>query len=170
MENLQYPIGKFEAKPAYSSDEINAFLNTLREFPAVLANEIKDINASQLATPYRPGGWTALQVIHHLSDSHSQMLTRLKWTLTEDTPQIKAYHEDRWALLADYSLPFEISVKQIDVIHQKIVAIFESLSAEDLEKQYYHPDAKAHYSLKKVMALYAWHCNHHLAHLKICKA
>jgi hypothetical protein len=169
MENLQYPIGKFKVKKDYSAEEVAENLETLKNFPKELEKVITGITDKQLATHYRPDGWTAQQVIHHISDSHMNMLTRLKWTLTEDSPKIKAYYEDRWATLADYALPIEVSINMLSSIHAKVVAILEVLSDEELSRTYLHPETNYSFSLKSVMALYAWHGAHHIAHIKICK-
>ncbi|WP_341225002.1 YfiT family bacillithiol transferase [uncultured Arcticibacterium sp.] len=169
MENLQYPIGKFKVKKDYTKEEAAAFLKTLKEFPSELQKVVDGITDEQLATPYRPDGWTALQVIHHIADSHMNMLTRLKWTLTEDSPRIKAYYEDRWAILNDYSLPFQLSIDMLKVIHAKVVALLENLDEETLNRSYVHPETEYSFTLESVMALYAWHGAHHIAHIKICK-
>jgi hypothetical protein len=108
MEELKYPIGRFVAKENYTIEEIESYKNSLRNFPSDFKNACEGLSLKELETPYRPDGWTAHQVVHHVSDSHGNMLIRLKWTLTEDAPTIKAYYEDRWAQLADYSLPIEV--------------------------------------------------------------
>ncbi|UBM59404.1 putative metal-dependent hydrolase [Marinilongibacter aquaticus] len=165
----QYPIGDFSRAESYSKEELDAFLNALKTFPDDLDLVLWDISDEQLNTAYREGGWTARQVVHHLADSHMNMLVRLKWTLTEDTPKIKAYYEDRWANLPDYSLPISVSVSMLKGIHVKIVQILENLSDEELNRKYFHPESQKYWDLKTVMALYAWHGKHHLAHIKICK-
>ncbi|MGR3809477.1 YfiT family bacillithiol transferase [Jiulongibacter sp. NS-SX5] len=169
MTDLRYPIGDFVHQENYSSQEIAGFLEELKSFPLKLRAVTKDISEQQLETPYREGGWTARQVIHHLADSHMNMLVRLKWTQTEETPDIKAYHEDRWAEEADYKLPIEVSIEMLKSIHARALALLESYSEEELAKKYYHPQSKMYWNIKMVMANYAWHGNHHIAHLKICK-
>lgn len=169
MEKLQYPVGNFKGKDSYSPAELDGFLKKLKAFPDELEKVVANISEGQLETEYRPGGWTARQVIHHLADSHMNMLVRLKWTQTEDTPHIKAYYEDRWAKEADYKLPIDVSVNMLKSIHAKIVALLASFSDEELGKQYFHPESQKLWNIKTVMALYAWHGEHHLAHIKICK-
>jgi hypothetical protein len=169
LKELKYPIGEFSAQESYSRSDLNAFLQKLKDFPDELSKVVSNITDEQLSRPYRPGGWTACQVVHHVADSHMNMLTRLKWTQTEETPEIKAYFEDRWANEADYSLPVEISVNMIRSIHAKVIALLSSYSENELSKQYFHPESKKLWSIKTVMALYAWHGQHHLAHIKICK-
>ena len=169
MEELKYPLGKADLKEKYSAEDINYYIETLEALPYELEKLIEGITEDQLNTPYRDGGWTARQVIHHMSDSHLNMLIRLKWTLTEDTPTIKAYDENLWAQLPDYQLPIEVSVNLLKSIHTKIVALAKSFSEEDLKKSYYHPESKSEVNLGSVLALYTWHSKHHLAHIKICK-
>jgi hypothetical protein len=169
MEHLKYPVGKFQPKNEYTFEETKKHIEVLRAFPDLLKNTLSDITGDQLETCYRPGGWTAREVIHHISDSHSQMFFRLKWILTEDTPTIKPYFEERWAKLVDYQLAVGISVNMIDAIHIKITRLAESLTTEDFKKSYLHPEDGKHYSIERILALYAWHSNHHLAHIKICK-
>ncbi len=169
MENLKYPIGRLQLKDVYTPEETNEHIDYLSKFPVILKDLAFTLTEEHLATPYRPEGWTARQVIHHISDSHSQMLTRLKWILTEETPTIKAYHEDLWAKLPDYELPVSVSVSMIDLVHQKVVALVKGIKEEDFKKSYLHPENGKHFSIEKVLALYTWHCKHHLGHLKICK-
>lgn len=169
MKELQYPIGNFKAQDSYTRAELDEFLQNLGDFPEELVTVTSDISEEQLSTAYRPGGWTARQVIHHVADSHMNMLVRLKWTQTEETPHIKAYFEDRWAKEADYQLPIDVSVNMIKSIHAKVVALLSSYTDDELNKQYFHPESKKLWNIKTVMALYAWHGQHHLAHIKICK-
>lgn len=169
MEELKYPIGRFSMKSDYSQEEIEGFKEKLRTFPKRFREACEGISAAELKTAYRPDGWTAQQVIHHVSDSHGNMLVRLKWSLTEERPKIKGYYEDRWATLADYNLSHEISLDQLNVIHAKVMAIVDSLSFEDLEKGYLHPEDGNFYAIKGVLALYAWHGDHHIAHIDICR-
>lgn len=169
MEALKYPVGKFKVQETYSNEEIENFKANLKLFPKVLRETTSGISDAELATPYREEGWTARQVVHHLADSHMNMMIRLKWTFTEDQPAIKAYHEDLWAELPDYSLPIEISLAMIDGIHARISALVENIGEEELEKTYFHPESKRYWKVKEVLALYSWHCEHHLAHINICR-
>jgi hypothetical protein len=169
MEELKYPIGRFSMKSDYTQEEIEGFKDKLATFPKRFKEACDGLSTSELQKTYRTGGWTAQQVIHHVSDSHGNMLIRLKWSLTEESPKIKAYFEDKWASLADYSLSHEISLNQIEIIHAKVMAIINGFSEEDLEKGYIHPQDGNFYPLKGVLALYAWHGEHHLAHIEICR-
>lgn len=169
MEELKYPLGKAELKESYSEEDISYYIKTLDALPIELEHLIDGITEAQLDTPYRDGGWTARQVIHHMADSHLNMLIRLKWTLTEDTPTIKAYDENLWAKLPDYQLPIQVSVDLLKSIHIKIVALAKTFTESDLNKCYIHPETNSAVSLGSVLALYTWHSKHHLAHIKICK-
>ena len=165
MEELKYPIGRFSAPSEFSEEIWQSNLEALRVFPESLKAILPKIDLNKA---YREGGWTAKQVIHHLADSHMNMLVRVKWTLTENTPTIKAYHENLWAELPDYSLPVEIAVKQLEVIHERVVHLLNSVSHAERKKSYLHPENGKHFSLETLSSLYTWHGKHHLAHLALC--
>jgi hypothetical protein len=164
-EQMRYPIGKFEAPLSYTSNDILKWTETIRTLPGKLRNAVMGLTEAQLDTPYRTGGWTIRQVVHHLPDSHMNSLLRFKWALTEHNPAIKPYDEAGFALLADYKLPVEPSLKMLEAIHIRMVALFESFSEDDLDKTFHNPESKTTFTLKKAMALYAWHSEHHLAHI-----
>jgi uncharacterized damage-inducible protein DinB len=130
---------------------------------------VDKLTNAELETPYRPGGWTIRQVVHHVADSHMNSIVRFKLALTEDNPTVKPYEEDRWALLQDYKLPIEPSLQILDGVHQRLTALFESFTDQQLERTFYHPASQDTATLKKVMALYAWHSQHHLAHIELAK-
>jgi hypothetical protein len=116
-------------------------------------------------TAYRPGGWTLKQVVHYLADSHMNALIRIKWAITEENPIIKAYNEADWALQADYKLPIEASLKTIEGLHLHLVAVMESFTENEWDRTFVHPEKQITYTVKKTAAIYAWHSNHHLAHI-----
>jgi len=128
---------------------------------------VRTFSERQLDTTYRDGGWTARQVIHHVSDSHMNAYIRFKWTLTEQTPLIKAYNEKLWAETPEVKSNPELSLHLLKALHAKWVVLLKSLSPDDLQREYIHPETKRNFRLASVLALYAWHCDHHLAHLKI---
>lgn len=165
---MQYPIGKFKAQASYTFQEARQNLEIIRAFPSKVRAIEPKLSKEVLETKYRDGGWTAQQVVHHIADSHGNMLIRLKWTLTEESPKIKAYEEAEWAKLPDYNLPIALSINMIAIIHTKACAIFDALDNDNLEQYYLHPEDGKAYQLKKVLALYAWHGAHHIEHLKIC--
>jgi hypothetical protein len=162
---LQYPVGKFVPPVSYTDEEIRGWINVIKELPAKVRAAVAGLTNEQLDTPYRRGGWTLRQVVHHLADSHMNSLIRFKWALTEDGPTIKAYHEDRWARLADYKLPIEPSLQMLDGIHIRLVTLFESFTNEQWDRYFVHPETGKEVPLKRNLALYAWHSNHHLGHL-----
>ena len=123
------------------------------------------LNEKQLDTPYRTGGWTLRQVVHHVADSHMNSVLRFKWALTEDNPTIKPYEEADWALLPDYRMPVESSLKITEGVHLHWVALLDSFTEEQWNRSFVHPATGQSMQLKKALALYAWHCNHHLAHI-----
>jgi len=163
-EDLRYPIGEFDRNFDVSPEASRQRIQVLRELPAKLAAAVADLNDEQLDTEYRPGGWTVRQTAHHVPDSHSNALIRFKWALTEDTPAIKAYYEDRWATLGDSKLPVDVSLRLVQAIHERWVALLESMSEEDFQRKFIHPET-GEWTLDGVLALYAWHSRHHTAHI-----
>lgn len=166
-EQLRYPRGKFQPKESYTSEEIAQNIERIGSLPAKVEQLVSGFSAKQFETPYREGGWTGRQVVHHLADSHMNAYVRFKWTLTEATPVIKAYDEKLWAQTPEVSLDPAISINLLTVLHQKWVAMLRLLKAEDLKKEFIHPETKKHMSLERMTSLYAWHGEHHLAHLQI---
>jgi hypothetical protein len=164
-EQLKYPIGKFIVPVTYTNEDIRGWINDIKELPGKLRQTIITLNETQLDTPYRPGGWTLRQVVHHIADSHLNAMIRFKWALTEDQPTIKAYKQSDWALLPDYRLPVEPSLKLLEGLHQRLVALFESFTEDDWDRSFIHPETGATITLKRNLALYAWHSKHHLAHI-----
>jgi len=160
--DLRFPIGKFDPA-AYASREEN--INTLAELPARLRAAVEALTDEQLDTPYRPEGWTLRQTVHHIADSHINTVIRFKLALTEDEPPtIKPYMEDRWAELADSKLPVDVSFAIIDGVHTRLVAMLRSLSEEEFQKEFIHPETGP-WTIEKATALYAWHSKHHTAHI-----
>ncbi len=162
---LQYPIGKFTPPDTYTDEAMRGWINDIRELPGKVRAAVTGLTDHQLDAPYRPGGWTIRQVVHHLADSHMNSIIRFKWALTEDSPTIKAYHEDRWATLPDYKLPVEPSLKMLEGIHIRLVTLFESFTDEQWNRHFVHPETGKDVPLKRNLALYAWHSKHHLGHI-----
>jgi DinB superfamily len=165
VEDFQYPIGKFLAKESYSSSEIENCIERIAALPDRLQKAINTFTDIQFDTPYRDGGWTVRQLIHHISDSHLNAYIRFKWTLTEDSPVIKAYNEKLWATTPEVSGDPQLSIDLLKAHHRKWVTLLRSLSTSLLTKFFIHPDSKKEINLKTLMALYAWHGDHHLAHI-----
>jgi hypothetical protein len=167
-ENLKYPIGKYRAPEAVSSQNIKDWIAQINLLPTDLRSLTVDLSESDLLKTYRPGGWNIRQIVHHIADSHSNSFIRFKWTLTEETPVIKAYYEDRWANLYDAKeAPIEISVDFIESLHKRWVFLLNHLSTEEWDRSFKHPETGRIISLKWNLGLYAWHGRHHLEHIKI---
>jgi uncharacterized damage-inducible protein DinB len=164
-ENLRYPIGHFIAPVSSVPGVRVAHIQTLRELPENLQAAVAGLSAAQLERPYREGGWTLRQVVHHVADSHANSYVRFKLALTEDWPTIKPYDEAAWANLADSrSMALEPSLDFITSLHARWVALLEGLSEADFQRGYNHP-AMGRQNLATALALYAWHSRHHTAHI-----
>ena len=169
FEDPRFPIGRF-SPPASSTPAIrNAQIKTLRELPERLRAAVHGLSDAQLDTPYRPGGWTVRQVVHHVPDSHANCYVRFKLALTEDWPTIKPYDEAAWAKLADSRMPVDASLAFTEALHGRWVALLESMTEEDFEKGYAHPE-KGRQTLATVLAIYDWHSRHHTAHITNLRA
>lgn len=166
-EALRYPIGKFVPQETYSPKELENSIARIESLPARMEALAHILTPAQLDTPYREGGWTARQVIHHVSDSHTNAYVRFKWTLTENMPVIKAYDEKRWAETPEVKLEPAISLNVLKALHHKWVALIRTLTPKDLQREYIHPETKKNFRLATVTAMYAWHGDHHLGHLHI---
>ncbi|MDX5437042.1 MAG: putative metal-dependent hydrolase [Pontibacter sp.] len=166
LEKLKYPIGKYNPA-SYPNDEhlVEQHILAIAQLPAKLRDAVKDLTPEQLNTPYRPEGWTVLQVIHHIPDSHMNGYIRQKLALTEDVPTIRTYHEAEWAELPDSKLTNpEISLNLLEALHQRWVVLLKSLTPEQLEYKLMHPET-GECSIRQHIGLYAWHGEHHLAHI-----
>ena len=168
IESLKFPVGRFSAPKEITAEQLEEWVGIIEEFPALLKMETDKLSDIQLDTPYRPEGWTVRQVVHHCADSHMNSFIRFKLALTEENPTIKPYHEDQWAELADAkNLPIESSSKILEGLHHRWVVLIKSLSADDLQKTFFHPANQKTMSLATTIALYAWHSRHHLGHVKL---
>lgn len=169
MENLKYPIGRFTAPSNYNRQQREDFIKMLKEAPAKFKEAITSLTNEQQSTPYREGGWTPKQVIHHVADSHMNSLVRVKLAITEENPTIKAYDENAWITLSDSNFDFHSSLKIIEGIHERYVVLLESLNEEQFKRTCYHPELNINISIDFILALYAWHSQHHLAHIYLVK-
>ncbi|MFY0688671.1 MAG: putative metal-dependent hydrolase [Cyclobacteriaceae bacterium] len=165
-EAQRYPIGQFKWPTTFH--DISRWISTIEEFPFRLIKLVSELSEEELTWSYRKDGWSIRQIIHHCADSHMQSLTRFKWALTEESPTIKAYHESLWAELSD-SVTSSIapSLSILDGLHERWVCLLNSLTSEELDKEFIHPEIKRAIKLKENIALYAWHCNHHFAHIEL---
>ena len=169
MDDLRYPIGRFRPSPSGSPSERAESIAILRELPERLRAAVRGLHDAQLDTPYREGGWTVRQVVHHIADSHMNSYVRFKLALTEYEPTVKPYDEAAWAVLPDTRMPIEASLALTDALHQRWVALLESLSDKDFEKRFNHPERGSE-ALATSLALYAWHSRHHTAHITSLRA
>ena len=153
------------------SREINLQnIEIISQYPALVKNEVLRLSDEESKLAYRPGGWNIIQVVHHTADSHMNAFVRFKLALTENTPTIKPYLENLWAQLPDVNnVPMEASLKILEGLHLRWSTLLRTLSEKDFEKKYFHPEQKREVMLLEVLALYAWHCRHHLAHVQQTK-
>ncbi len=166
LQKLRFPVGEYKPAENISADDIKNYISVIEHFPEKLRDAVEKLSEEQVDTRYRPEGWTVKQLIHHLADSHMNSYIRFKLTLTEDKPTIKPYFEDRWAELPDgKSAPAEISLSLLDSLHKRWVLMLKNLSSEQLKRTFYHPEYKKEVPLDELIHLYAWHCDHHLAHI-----
>jgi len=165
MPDPRYPIGKFVFEGQLNEAHREEFINDIEQTPAALRSAVQGLSPQQIETPYREGGWTVRQVVHHVPESHMNAYIRFKLALTEESPTIKPYLEDRWATLPDvHSTPPEVSLSLLDALHNRWVRLLRSLQARDWKRTFNHPELGI-VPLEKTLALYAWHGKHHVAHI-----
>jgi hypothetical protein len=165
LETLKYPVGRFSAPSHYTNDLLSGFISVLEHFPEKLRQEVGSLTQEQLNTPYRPGGWTVIQVVNHCADSHMNALIRVKLALTENTPTILPYKQELWAELADGKLPAEAALQTLQGLHARWVIVLRSLNEKQWNRGFIHPEKGKELSMKEATASYAWHSEHHLAHI-----
>ena len=166
LQALKYPIGDFTPKENYSPDDIKWYINTIELFPAKIKQAVTGLSNEQLDTSYRPDGWTIRQVVHHVTDSHINSYTRFKLALTEDNPTIRPYDEAVWAELPEAKTgALELSLPLLEALHKRWVVMLKNISADDVNRKLYHPGSKQQMTISSLLHLYAWHCDHHLAHI-----
>lgn len=164
-QDLRYPIGKSDMKTPLANGERAQRIDFIAALPAQLRKAVSGLTDAQLDTPYRPGGWTVRQVVHHVADSHMNAFIRFRLGLTEDNPTIKPYDEKAWCELPDTKhLPVEISLNLLDALHERMVHLLRSVPPSNFQRQIYHPE-NGPMTLDAVVSLYAWHGQHHTAHV-----
>jgi hypothetical protein len=170
MDDLRYPIGRFRPQPEYSPAEVVELVDQLAAAPALLRDAVRGLNEAQLDTPYREGGWTVAQVVHHLPDSHLHSYARFRFALTEERPTIKPYNEQSWAELVDArSTSVDVSLRLLEALHERWVVLLRSLQPTDWLRDYVHPE-RGVWPLDRTLGLYAWHGRHHAAHITALRA
>jgi uncharacterized damage-inducible protein DinB len=168
-ESLRFPVGRFK-RPAgpLTPAERKAMIKTIADTPKNLTAALEGMSEKQIDTPYRPGGWTVRQVVHHLPDSHMNAFIRMKLALTANSPTVTAYDEDEWAKLPDARIPIAPSVTMLTALHERWVALLDAMKPEDFQKTVTHPE-HGQITVDYLLALYSWHGPHHVGHVKLVK-
>jgi hypothetical protein len=165
MDDLRYPIGRFAPPDRLEAAERERLIAQIEEMPRQLRRAVEGLGPEQIETPYRPGGWTVRQVVHHVPDSHINSYTRFRLALTEEEPVIRPYHEDRWAELPDSrTAPLEVSLSLLDALHARWGLVLRAITPEQWQRTLRHPEQGV-VGLERNLALYAWHGRHHVAHV-----
>jgi hypothetical protein len=168
MDHLRFPVGKFLPPESYEKTTLEKYIKTIADLPDVIFSKISVLDEDEFYYTYRPEGWNIIEVINHLSDSHMQAFSRFKLALTEDNPTIKPYNEAKWVQLSDTSLDsLDDAMGILHHVHAKWIKLIKGMSKEDFHRTYFHPDQQRNLELYKVTALYAWHSNHHAAHIDL---
>lgn len=163
----RYPIGRFSYDGDPSRGAIDRSIAAVESLPNALRAAVEGLNEAQMNTPYREGGWTSHQVVHHVADSHMNAYIRMKFAMTEEAPTIKPYDEAAWARLSDTRVvPAAVSLDLIDSLHARWVALMRGMTDGDFERTYIHPDHRRAVPMREVVALYAWHGRHHTGHIR----
>lgn len=169
IDHLRYPIGKFKSPKEYNEELREGFISEIEETPFLMRRAVENLDEEQMSTPYRVGGWTVEQVVHHVPDSHMNAYIRTKLALTETMPLIKTYEEDAWAKLEDYSTtPVETSLLLLETLHLRWVILLKSLSEDQFNLKLNHPEVGV-VDINWITAQYAWHGKHHIAHINSLK-
>lgn len=167
FHQLKYPFGEFEVPSYINENQLNLWIHEIKQFPFRVRKITENLTKEELELIYRPEGWSIKQVVHHCADSHMNSYLRFKLALTEDNPAIRPYFEDRWAELIDsQTTDLSDSILLLEFLHKRWVFLLERLTEEQLEKTFFHPESKVETSLKENIGIYAWHCAHHLGHIK----
>lgn len=167
-DNLRFPVGKYDNTQRIEMDQIDELIEIIDDFPETLTDLVIDLDEEDLECTYRDEGWTVRQVITHCADSHMNAFMRFKLALTEDNPTIKPYSQNGWASLPDADeAPIDLSLLMLEGVHGRWVYLMDSMDEEDWNKTYYHPEQDKTFRLIDVLGLYAWHCRHHLEHVRI---
>ncbi|CAH1203743.1 Putative metal-dependent hydrolase YfiT [Paenibacillus allorhizoplanae] len=168
MEQLRYPIGRFERIEQPTQANRDKWVSDIAETADLLRMTVLNLNQEQRLTPYRPGGWTVQQVVHHMADNDMNAFLRFKRALTEDSPVASSYREDLWAELSDYQVPIEVSIQLLESIHIRFVAVLRSLDPADYKKTFTSPVLGV-LSLETALQRFVWHDRHHIAQIASLK-
>ena len=167
MDHLKYPIGKYVEQP-FSEEKLKEWLLDIQTLPMHVEHAVLNLDEHQLQTPYRPGGWTVHQLVHHVADSHMNAYIRFKLGLTEDNPAIKPYEEKLWAEMADTkNLPINISITILFAVHLRLSEVLKNVTEEEWSRTVFHPEHQKTMTLWYLLGMYAWHGKHHVAHIRL---
>lgn len=166
LYKLRFPIGEFKKPEIITKELIKNWITAIESLPESIISITKNLNEEELNFKYRPNGWTIKQVVHHCADSHINSLMRFKLALTENSPTIRPYFEDRFAKLNDYTEPIEASISILIGVHKKLGILFKNVNQDELKREFIHPEHGKRFSIEETIGTYAWHSNHHLAHIK----
>ena len=170
-DDLRYPVGRFAPSDSGGADVRRRAIDDIAALPARIREAVAGLSDTQLDTPYRPGGWTVRQVVHHVADSHMNGFTRAKLALTEETPTIKPYDEKAFADLGDMRLPIAVSLDLLTALHARWVAVYDGMTADQFRRTFIHPDyPDPPQTLDRHLQMYAWHSRHHVAHITALRA
>ena len=170
LKKLRFPIGGFKKPEIISQSIIKEWIKIISDFPQKVSDEIIDLSEEELNWIYRPDGWSIKQLVHHCADSHMNSFVRFKLALTEDVPTIKPYAEAAWAEMSDYDdVAIKYSLAILVNLHFRWTVLLKSLDNENLKREFYHPEMKKNIAVDLNIGLYAWHCEHHLEHIKLAK-
>jgi DinB superfamily len=166
LDELRYPLGRFAYRGPQTVEQRRGCVERIEAAPGAVRRAVEGLTETQLDTPYRDGGWTLRQVVHHLPDSHLNAYTRFRLALTEPTPTIRPYFEHLWAELADARMaPIELSLALLEALHRRWTLLLRSLGPTEWELRYMHPEHGREWTLDEALAMYAWHGEHHTAHI-----
>jgi len=167
IETLKYPLGKYQKPEVFTAENVAPAIVTLKDFPVKIKEAVHGLDKGSEQYLHRPGGWTIAQLVHHCADSHLNAFIRVKLALTEDNPTVKPYIENEWVKLKDTTeAPLEWSLMIIEGMHNRWAMLLSTMNATDFKHTYFHPEHKRAVPMEEVTCMYAWHCNHHLAHIK----
>lgn len=164
-DRLRFPIGPFVPAPTLTPEARTTAVEEIAALPSRAREAVSAFSDARLDTPYRPGGWTVRQVVHHLADSHMNGFFRVKLALTESHPTIKPYDQDAWAALPDSRLPVDVSLRLLESVHARWTVVYHSMSESHFSRTFVHPEAGLSFTLAEHLQLYAWHSRHHVAHI-----
>lgn len=166
MQDPRFPVGQHDYAMEVDPGDYSRLIEEIEKLPAQVREAVRGLTAAQIDTPYREGGWTVRQVVHHLPDSHMNAYCRIKLALTENEPTIKPYDEARWAELRDVAdTPIEVSLNLLEALHRRLALLLRGMSPADFDRGYLHPEHGRTFRMSQVLAMYAWHGRHHAAHI-----